>query len=109
MSEINWNNYFISLKTHDDEFSVDWGWHKSKKMNPLPVLAAAKNTACVAVIGILESEHGTPDGLQVLEAEGEIKLSSCAGLASTNFPQKICQGGKEGLLFTLGTKQSIAG
>lgn len=82
MWEINWNNSFISLKTHDGKFSMDWGWHKSKKMNPLPVLAAAKNAVCVAVMGILESERGTPDRLQVLKAEGEIKLSRCAGLAS---------------------------
>lgn len=51
-------------------------------MNPLPVLAAAKNAVCVAVMGILESERGTPDRLQVLKAEHEIKLSRSAGLAS---------------------------
>lgn len=66
------------MKTHDAKFSVDSGWHKSEKMTLLPDLAAAKNAACT-VISILESNCGTPEGLQVLKADGEIKLSRCAG------------------------------
>lgn len=61
---------------------MDSGWHKSKKMTPLPVLAAAKNAASITVIGISECKCGTPERLQVLKADGEIKLSRCAGLAS---------------------------
>ena len=73
---------FHLFEDHDAKFSLDSGWHKSKKTTPLPVLAAAKNAACVAVIGILESERGTPEGLQVLKADGDVKSSRCAGLAS---------------------------
>lgn len=69
------------MKTPVAKFSVDSGWYKFKKMTPLPILAAGENAACVAVIGILENERGTPEGLQVLKADGEIKLSRCAGLA----------------------------
>lgn len=82
MWEINWNQSFTSLKTHDAKFSMDSCWHKSKKTTPLPILAAAKNAASITVIGISECKRGTPERLQVLKADGEIKLSRCAGLAS---------------------------
>lgn len=83
------------MKTPVAKFSVDSGWHKSKKTTPLPVLAAGENAACVAVIGILQNARGTPEGLQVLKADGEIKLSKF-GFAFKQ-PQKICQGCKEGV------------
>lgn len=83
MWEINWKQlqFFKSLKTHNAKFSVDSGWQKSKKTTQMPVLAAAWNAAFIAAISISYNECVTPEGLQVLKADGKIKLNRCAALA----------------------------
>lgn len=97
----------MSLKTHDVKFSVDLDWHKSKKTIPVPHPCSSQTCSLLAATDILESKCGSPEGLQALKADSEIKLSRCAGLASHSkkTPQKICQEGKECLLFAIGTKQ----
>lgn len=60
---------------------MDSGWQKSKKTTRMPVLAAAWNAAFIAAISILYNECVTPEGLQVLKADGEIKLNRCVALA----------------------------
>lgn len=90
------------------KFSVDLDWHKSKKKVPLPILAAAKHEASLLSLvswkASVEPLKGSPEGFEGWQWD-QIRQVCRFGFIFKQKPQKICQEGKECLLFAVGTKQ----